>query len=298
MSISEYVTDPDKRFQLSQSIAGVVQHKAVIVGVLLLAVVFFNFPIYYTFVSSLKSLDAIHAAPMELIPMNPIDPIWKNYADLWTKRSFDAYTSNSIMIAVVTTAFVMVFGTLGGYGFSRFRFPYDNVVFIGILAARLLPPIGMLVPFFRFFQNLGLLNTEYALIIVYIYLNLPLAIWLMRNFFISIPVDLDEAAYVDGATKFQTFKDVILPIAKPGIAAVAILTFLFSWREFLMALVMTLSPKAITVPVGATMMVEDVVVLWNFLAGAAFLAMLPGLLFVIAFQRYIVTGLTSGAVKG
>lgn len=298
MSIRNYIPDSDRRYEISQTLSGLVQSKVFLGTVLGLAIIWYNFPIWYTFVSSLKSLEAIRNNPITLWPMNPVDPIWVNYVELWTQRQFDAYTSNSIMVAVITTFIVMILGTLGGYGFSRFRFKYDNYVFIGILMARLLPPIGMLVPFYRLFLNMNLLNTEIVLIIVHTYLNLPLVIWLMRNYFISIPADLDEAAYIDGATRFQTFKDIILPLAKPGIAAVGILTFLFSWREFLMAFSMTTSPEAMTVPVAATLFQQDVVVEWNFLSAAGFIAMLPGLLFVIVFQRYIVTGLTSGAVKG
>lgn len=298
MSIRNYIPDSDRRYRISQTLTGIIQSKVFLGLMLGIAIIWYNFPIWYAFVSSLKSLNAIHNNPMSLLPMDPIVPIWKNYTDLWTKRQFDDYTSNSLIVAITTTFIVMILGTLGGYGFSRFRFRYDNYVFVGILMARLLPPIGMLVPFYRLFLDLHLLDTELVLIIVHTYLNLPLVIWLMRNYFISIPADLDEAAYIDGATRFQTFKDIILPLAKPGIAAVGILTFLYSWREFLMAFIMTTSPKALTVPVGATLFQQDVVVLWNYLAAAGFIAMLPGILFVIVFQRYIVTGLTSGAVKG
>lgn len=298
MSVMNYFPDSDRRYEISQTVSGLLRSKVFLGIVLGLAIIWYNFPIWYTFVSSLKSLDAIHNNPTALWPTDPIDPIWANYVELWTQRQFDSYTSNSIMVAVVTTFIVMILGTLGGYGFSRFRFKYDNYVFVGILMARLLPPIGMLVPFYRLFLNMNVLDTEIVLIIVHTYLNLPLVIWLMRNYFISIPADLDEAAYIDGATRFQTFKDIILPLAKPGIAAVGILTFLFSWREFLMAFVMTTSPQAQTVPVAATLFQQDVVVQWNYLSAAGFIAMVPGLLFVVVFQRYIVTGLTSGAVKG
>lgn len=298
MSIKNHIPNSDRRYEISQTLSGIIQSKFFLGLVMGLAIIWYNFPIWYTFVSSLKSLEAIHSNPMSLLPLNPIDPIWANYVELWTKRQFDSYVSNSIMVAVTTTFIVMILGTLGGYGFSRFRFKYDNYVFVGILMARLLPPIGMLVPFYRLFLNMHILDTEIVLVIVHTYLNLPLVIWLMRNYFISIPSELDEAAYIDGATRFQTFKDIILPIAKPGIASVGILTFLFSWREFLMAFVMTTSASARTVPVAATLFQQDVVVLWNYLAAAGFIAMLPGLLFVIVFQRYIVTGLTAGAVKG
>lgn len=298
MSIKNILGDSDQRYRISQTIGEALKSKPVVYGVLLLAVLYFTFPIYWTFISSIKTMDGIHTFPPNLIPTKLSDPIWVNYVDIWFKRHFNEFTINSLIIAVATTIIVVFFGTLAGYGFSRFRFPYDDYVFIGILGARLLPPIGMLIPFYRLFQELALINTEFALIIVYTYMNLPLVVWLMRNYFISIPADLDEAAYIDGATRFQTFKDVILPLAKPGIASSAIIVFLFSWREFLFAFVLTLSPTAKTLPVGAMMLVEDVVVLWNYLSAAGFLAMIPALLFVILFQRYIVSGLTAGAIKG
>ncbi|QHS18124.1 carbohydrate ABC transporter permease [haloarchaeon 3A1-DGR] len=265
---------------------------------LALLILYFTFPIYWTFINSIKTLSGVHNFPPTLIPQQTIDPLWQNYVDIWYDRAFNKYTLNSLVIAITTTTIVMTFGTLAGYGFSRFRFPYDDYVFIAILGARLLPPVGMLVPFFSLFGDLNLLDTRISLIVVYTYMNLPLVVWLMRNFFVSIPADLDEAAYIDGATRFQTFKDVILPIARPGIAASAILVFLFSWREFLFALVLTVSEASRTLPIGAVLFVEDVVVVWNYLSAAGFLAMLPALIFVVIFQRHIVSGLTAGAIKG
>jgi multiple sugar transport system permease protein len=298
MALLDTFVGSDRRYEISQQIASVVKSRYFIIGVLLVITLYFTFPIYWTFVSSIKTLEGIHRFPPALIPHDTIVPPWQHYVDIFVQRKFNNYTINSLVIAVSTTVIVMFFGTLAGYGFSRFRFPYDDYVFIGILGARLLPPIGMLVPFFTVFGDLNLLDTRIALIVVYTYMNLPLVVWLMRNFFVSIPSDLDEAAYIDGATRFQTFKDIILPLARPGIAASAILVFLFSWREFLFALVLTVSPSARTLPVGSVLFVEDVVTLWNYLAAAGFLAMLPALLFVILFQRHIVSGLTAGAVKG
>lgn len=297
MVLNNYI-DSDTWFKYSQRLADILTSQYSLFALLGILVFIYNFPIYYMGLKSFQALEVIAGNPLNVLPTEILSPPWKNYVTLWTEHSFDQYFSNSIMVALTTTVIVMVMGTLAGYGFSRFRFPFDDYVFIGVLVARLLPPIGLIVPFFRFFQEINFMNTEYALIITYIYFNLPLVVWIMRNYFISIPRDLDEAAYVDGATRIQTFKDIILPAAKPGIAATTILTFLFSWREFTMALVLTLSPKSITVPVGATYMVEDVVVLWNLLAAAGFLAMLPGLAFVIIFQKHVVQGLVGGTVKG
>jgi multiple sugar transport system permease protein len=298
MATKDDVSTFGVKYQIADIFSRLFINKISVFLMLLILIIFFVFPIYWTFASSIKTLVGIHAFPPELIPRELIEPVYKNYTDLWTIRSFNYFTVNSLIVALTTTVIVVIFGTLAGYGFSRFRFRYDNYVFIGILAARLLPPIGMLVPFYQLFAELGLINSRIALVMVYTYLNLPLVVWLMRNYFISIPGDIDEAAYVDGATRFQTFKDVILPLAKPGVAAVAILTFLFSWREFLFALVLTFTNDSITLPVGAMMMVEDVVILWNYLAAAGAIAMVPALLFVVLFQRHIVSGLTAGAVKG
>lgn len=288
----------DRWFRISQTIADVIQHKVTIFALLAVLIFIYNFPIYYMGVNSIKGLETIASQPLNVLPIDLVNPILANYSELWINRNFDNYFSNSLMIALVTTTITMILGTLCGYGFSRFRFPFDDYLLIGVLVARLLPPIGLIVPFFRFFQNIQLIDNEFSLVIVYIYFNLPLVVWLMRNYFIAIPTDLDEAAYVDGATRFQTFKDIILPIAKPGIAATLILTFLFSWREFVMALVLTFSPDSVTIPVGATFMVEDVLIHWNLLAAAGFFAMLPGLLLVIIFQEYVVEGVAGGALKG
>ena len=290
--------DSDTWYQISEQFGDYLKHPVTVASILGLLILIFNFPIYYAFAQSLRPSSIITSNPVTLIPTELLNPPWQSYTTLWADRGFDDYFSNSIMVAIITTIIVMILGTLVGYGFSRFRFPYDDVVFIGILVARLLPPIGLIVPFFRFFQNIGLYDHELALILTNTYFNLPLVVWILRNFFVTIPRDLDQAAYIDGATRIQTFKDIILPIAKPGIAATAILTFLFSWREFTMALVLTNTNAAVTVPVGATFMIEDVTIQWNLLAGAGFLAMLPGLVFVIIFQQYIVSGLTGGAVKG
>ncbi|WP_313692474.1 carbohydrate ABC transporter permease [Halorarum halobium] len=298
MATKDSVLGSERRYEMIQQVGRIVTGKYVVTAVLTALVLYFTFPVYWTFVSSIKTLDAIHAFPPNIVPEQLIAPVWQNYADLWFQRAFNMFTLNSLVVAVVTTVLVVSFGTLAGYGFSRFRFPYDDYVFIGILGARLLPPIGMLVPFYRLFSIGDLIDTRLALIMVYTYMNLPLVIWLMRNYFVSIPADLDEAAYIDGATRFQTFKDIILPLAKPGVAACAILTFLFSWREFLFAFVLTFTDASKTIPVGAMMMIEDVVILWNYLAAAGFIAMLPALVFVVLFQRHIVSGLTAGAIKG
>jgi len=160
------------------------------------------------------------------------------------------------------------------------------------------PPIGLLVPYFEILSNLGLLDTKIGIVFANVYLWLPLVIYMMRNFFMSIPKELDESARIDGCTKFQSFRKISLPLAAPGIAASAILTFLFTWREFLFALTISSDRSTMPVSVAAYRYLGDSTIQWADLAAASVLAIIPPILVIVFFHQYIVSGLTSGAVKG
>jgi len=165
------------------------------------------------------------------------------------------------------------------------------------LFSRLFPPIGLIVPYYQIMSWLGLLNSLPGIIIAQVYLWLPLMIYIMRNFFMSIPTDLDESARVDGCTQLQAFRKIALPLALPGVAASAILTFLYSWREFLFSLIVTTDLKSMPISVAVYQFVGDVSVQWASLAAASVIAIVPTILVVVFFQRYIVSGLTAGALK-
>ena len=228
----------------------------------------------------------------------PRDPTLDTYRSVLFGEEYWKAVLNTIIISTTTTFFVVVLSVPAGYAFSRFRFPFDDVIFIGILFSRLFPPIGLIVPYFQVLSTANLLNTKTGIIIANIYLWLPLMIYLMRNFFISIPKALDESALVDGCTKFQAFLKVGIPLARPGIAAVAILTFLYSWREFLFALIVSSDLTSQPLSVAVYSFVGDVSIYWASLSAASIIAILPTVLVVIFFQQYIVSGLTSGAMKG
>lgn len=262
---------------------------------LIVACILIAFPIFWVFSSSLKTSDAIYQFPQTIWPGHPS---LESYNVIWTERAFGFAVVNSLIIALSTTAIVMTLGTLAAYGFSRLRFPFDDFIFAGILGVRLLPPIGLLVPFYKIFSALGLLDHKLALILAYTYLNLPLVVWLMRNYFVSVPKELDEIAKVDGCTQLQAFRKVILPCVAPGVAASSILAFLFSWNEFLIALTLTTTTQARTVPVAAALFVGDVHVWWNHISAAAFIVIIPAIVFIGIFQKYIVSGLTAGSIKG
>ena len=260
--------------------------------ILLAAVITVMVPIAWEFLTSFKSAQTVFSGTY--LPQNPtLQP----YNEVVIRTGYWKAVLNSVIISTVTTVIVMVLSVPAGYAFSRYRFPFDNAIFIGVIFSRLFPPIGIIIPYYQGIASLGLIDTIPGIIVAQVYLWLPLMIYIMRNFFISIPEELDESAMVDGCTKFQAFRRVVLPLARPGVAAVGILTFLYSWREFLFSFMIssTLSSKPISVAVFS--FVGEVNVSWEQLAAASVLAILPTIFVVLFFQQYIVSGLTTGALK-
>ncbi|MFB6160891.1 MAG: carbohydrate ABC transporter permease [Haloferacaceae archaeon] len=281
------------QYRRRQRFWNLVESRAVVHLVLFAAVFFAIAPLAWQFVTSLKTEETIFA--LTYLPRNPtLDPYMRALFD----REFWRAVVNSIIVSSVSTAIVMVLGTPAGYVFSRFRFPYDNAVFIFILFTRLFPPIGLVTPYYQIIAQTGLLNTKIGIIIANVYLWLPLVIYIMRNFFITIPQTLDEAARVDGCTNLQAFRHVVFPVVLPGFAAGTILTFLYSWREFLFAFTVATDLSSMTIPVATFLFVGDVNVDWAAMAAASIIAMIPSALVVIFFQRYIVVGLTGGMKGG
>ncbi|WP_227355972.1 MULTISPECIES: carbohydrate ABC transporter permease [Haladaptatus] len=279
-------------YETRQRFWDIIESKYVVHLVLGLAVLTVIVPLFWEFLTSLKTNDAVYN--MSYIPQNPT---LSTYYNVLVQQNYWKALLNSIIISSTTTAIVMVLATPAGYAFSRFRFPGDNIIFIGVLFSRLFPPIGLIVPYYQIMAWLGLLNSLPGIIIAQVYLWLPLMIYIMRNFFMSIPSDLDESARVDGCTKFQAFRKIALPLAAPGIAACSILTFLYSWREFLFSLIVTTDLASMPISVAVYKFVGDVSVQWAGLAAASMVAIVPTIIIVMFFQRYIVSGLTAGALK-
>ena len=279
-------------YKRRQAIWSSVESPFVVHLVLFLGVFFIVSPLLWMLLTSLKTNAAVYN--LNYFPHNPT---LQSYYNALIERGFWRAVVNSVIIASVSTAIVMLLGTPAGYVFSRYRFRYDNALFTFILFSRLFPPIGLIVPYYKILNIFGFLNTKAGIIIANVYLWLPLVIYIMRNFFITIPQELDEAARVDGCTKLQALRHVVLPVVLPGLAAGTILTFLYSWREFLFAFTVSSSLKSMTIPVATYLFVGDVHVAWASLAAAAIVAVIPSAFVVVFFQRYIVTGLTGG-LKG
>ncbi|MDR9431911.1 MAG: carbohydrate ABC transporter permease [Natronomonas sp.] len=282
-------------YETKQRFWGIVRSRYVVHALIFVTLFAVLAPLSWMFITSLKPNDAV--LELRYLPRDPILGAVEAYGGaLITKGHWQAVL-NSFVIAITSTTIVMALGTPAGYIFSRYQFRFDDALFLLVIVTRLFPPIGLIIPYYQIMVWLGLLNTRTGIIIAQVYLWLPLVIYTMRNFYITIPHSLDESAQVDGCTDFQAFRHVILPLVLPGVAASAILTFLFTWREFLFSFIVSSDLRAQTLPVAIYQYIGDIRILWNSLSAAGILSVLPAVLVVFLFQQYIVSGLTGGAVK-
>ena len=202
---------------------------------------------------------------------------------------------DSVTVALGATALTLVLSTLAAYGLSRFRFRGQQNVLLFVLAQRMMPPIAVAIPIFFMFRDLGLRDTHLGLILAHTLINLPLAVLLMKSFFDDVPQELDEAAMIDGAGRLQCFARVVLPLVRGGLAATAVLCFIFSWTEFLLSLQLTTSIR--TIPVKISTFVTSTGTEWGFITALGSAAILPSFLFILLVQKHLVRGLTLGSLK-
>jgi multiple sugar transport system permease protein len=222
-----------------------------------------------------------------------------NYVSLFSGREFAAYLTNSIIVTFVSVAIALILGTQAAYVLARFRLRGGVQRYVGfsLLMVRLLPPIVIIIPIFLVAQGVGLLNTRLSLIVVYAAFNVTIVVWMMESFFREIPVDLEEAAMVDGDTRFTAFRRIVLPLAAPGLVATGIFAAITTYNEFLFALVLTSTPSAETMPIGAATLIGRINVDWGAMSAAGVVGALPIVIFSIFVQKHLVRGLTMGAVK-
>ncbi len=209
-----------------------------------------------------------------------------------------SYLSNSLSVALLATALSVPIGTAAGYAFSRFDFVGSRALLLLLLLTRAVPGVALSLPLFLLMRNIGLIDTVHGLAFVYMALNIPFTAWLMDGFFRRIPRELDDAAYVDGASHWQTFWKIDLPLALPGLGAASVFAFLAAWNEYQIASVLTKTPAAKTFPVGLSDFTTQFTVDWRGMAAMSVLMMIPAIIFVLAMQRSLTKGLTFGAVKG
>ena len=209
-----------------------------------------------------------------------------------------AYFSNSLIIALTSTAIAILIGMSGGYAFARFRFMFKDTLFLGLMLSRTVPGIALSLPVFMIWSRLGLIDTRPGLIIVYVALNVPFTIWLIDGFFRQIPKELSEAAQVDGCTRWQAFWRIEFPLAKPGIASAGIFAFLTSWNEYALASQLTRSTDSKTLPVGLMDFTAQFTIDWAGMSAMAMIIIVPALILTFIVQKHLISGLTFGGVKG
>ena len=252
------------------------------------------FPFYWAILSSFTPEARLFQEPSLL----PRHLVLDHYRALFTERNFWLPIRNSLVVAGATTIFCVALGALCAYALARLEFKGKAFLLGSILAVGMFPQISVVSPLYLLLRELHLINTYPGLVLPYLTFAMPLTVWLLVGFFRQLPGELEEAAMVDGAGRLRAFWEVIVPLAVPGIATTAILTFVYSWNEFLFALSFTLGPERQTVPVAIALFRGQYQVPWGQILAAAVVATLPVTLLVLAFQRRIVQGLTAGAVKG
>ncbi len=266
--------------------------RALLHALVLVLVLLILFPFLWLLTMSFKTDQDIFAFPPKLL----FAPTIANYAALW-QGNFPRSFANSAIASIVSTLLAMLAGVPGAYALSRAAMRSERSLSLLILASRMAPPIAFTIPYFLVYRHLELLDTRTGLIIIYLTFNISLVVWLMRSFFDATPRALEEAAWIDGASLWQGFSKIVLPLSGPGLAATAILCFLYSWNDFFFALILTRT-NAMTAPVAVVNFMNYEGWEWGKIAAGGTMVMLPVLFFSIVVRKFLVHGLTAGALKG
>jgi multiple sugar transport system permease protein len=271
------------------------RRQALLWGAVVLIMAFCLFPFYWLLNTSLKTGQDLSSA--NLIPPNPsLD----NYSSIFDDSDFTTALRNSVIVAGATTVLALVIGSFAGYALARLRFRFKFLLLAIILSITTFPPIAIAAPLFKFWTDLGIYDTPYGLIPPFLAFTLPLTIYVLASFFREIPRDLSDAALVDGATHFQAFRKVVMPLAAPGLVTAGLLSFIWAWNEFLLAITLTSSPEARPVPPALAFFTgsQQFEVPLGTITAATVVVTVPLVILVLIFQKRIVAGLTAGAVKG
>ena len=280
-----------KPFDLPRRVVRSVQTGILNLLVLML-VLFAVFPLFWLIVSSLKLPAELYKFPVTLIPHNVS---WQFYKIVLTLTYFPRYFANSLLVALGTTMLTTTVAAMGAYSMVRYQHWLSDFLARAILFAYLFPRILLVIPFFILLLQIGLVNTRTGLIASHVVFTLPFALWFLVGYFKTIPREIEEAARIDGASNVTIFLRIVLPLARPGLVAAAIFTFINSWNEFLFALVLTTAKEVQTISVGLYGLVGGETMEWGQMLAASTLVILPVLFFFLLIQRHLAEGLTGGA---
>ncbi|HBW20100.1 MAG: carbohydrate ABC transporter permease [Streptosporangiaceae bacterium] len=258
-------------------------------------VIFIGAPMYWLIASSFKTPANIGVDPPQWFP-NPLSTA--NYKSAFVQYDFGIYFRNSLIVTLIATALVLVMGTLAGYALGRLPMRGKFTMLVALLMISVFPEIALIAPLYLLLRHLGWLNSYQALIIPYTAFNLPFAIWILRNYMLGIPKEMEETGRIDGASPLRTVWSIILPQSLPGIFTAGIFCFTACWTEFLMALTFNISNNFRTIPVGVSQFGTIDVTPYATIFAAAVVATVPIGILVFIFRKFVISGLTSGAVKG
>jgi multiple sugar transport system permease protein len=250
------------------------------------------FPIYWIALTTVKPVEDI----MSQIPVFIFSPTFEHFQKIFTEYNFEYAIFNSFTIVMASTLAAMVLSLLAAYGLAIFDLKYRETFALTIFSLKFLPAVAVAIPYYIMFQQFDLLDTHFAMIIVYIGFSIPFAAYLLYGFLKEIPKALIQAAMLDGYTHLAILRKIVIPLAGPGIAVTGMFTFIFGWNEFLLSLFLT-DTNATTIPVAVSRFVQSYQVLWGEISASGLIAVVPMLVLVFYLQKYIVRGLTFGAVK-
>ena len=270
---------------------GLAARYAVLIGTIVLTL----FPLVWLVITSLRIPADIFGVPVHIIPASIT---WRQYLNVFTQYNLAGYLWNTVIVSLMTVVFVTVLAVPCAYAMARFRLPFHRVIVSLLLIMRMIPVVALVIPLFAVFANLGLLDTLTSLILAHTAAKLPVAIWLLIGFVQDVPKEIEESAARDGAGTLRTLVQIVTPLIAPGLGASAVITFLFTWNDLLIALTLASNENAQTLPVGLTNFVSQYGVDWGAMSAAGVLMVVPTLIFVWFAQGLLVKGLTTGAVRG
>lgn len=263
---------------------------------LILLTMFLISPFIWTFLTSLKTRVEIFAYPMSYLPQNPT---LANYIEVLTdpQLPLSRFLINSIIVSLSTTLLTILVSALAGYRLARFKFAGRSAFTLLFLAAQMFPSPLLIAPLFSQWSQLGLLDTYYVLILSNLTFTIPFTVWMLMGYFGTIPVEIEESAMLDGCTRFKALVKVILPLAKPGIAATAIYAFISCWGELVFSMTFTSSIEHMTLSAGLMHMIGEYEVHWELLTAGCMISLIPAIILFSFLQKYLIQGLTAGAMK-
>ncbi len=264
--------------------------RTILVWIILLI---FLFPIYWIVSSSFKPPIQIHSMPPKFI----FKPTFEGYKNVLSRTQIPKCMLNSLIVCAFSVGIALVVGTMLAFALSRFEFKGKKDISFWIVSLRMAPPVVSIIPFFVIIQSLGLYDTKTALVFIYLTFNIPFVVWMVRGYMSQVPVSLDEAAYIEGCSKFMVLTKVIIPVIRTGVVSTAIMSFIFSWNEFFFAFLLT-GNDAKTVPVAIQGFLTMTGTRWDELTAAGTLVAIPALILSLLSGKYFIQGLLEGALKG